>query len=250
MAMKKIRKLRSDEPTNYDLSISDLMAALLLIFILLLSTQLLQIKQQAEGYKNKQKELVDILKKEFSTDLKKWHAEIDEHNITIRFIEPEIKPAEIKSEIIVGFKPESAILTNDFKHILSDFFPRYVQVIYRFNEENSKSYLNGQDLIDEIRIEGHTANPGNRYSDKKGYSDSIRLSQQRANNVLFYVMDILENGTNNYEVNWVKRHIAASGFAYAKPILNDDSQPNWERSRRVEFSVRLKYDTIIKNYSD
>lgn len=248
--MRRVRHLPHDESVNYDLSISDLMAALLLIFILLLSVQLLQMKQQAEGYRNKQKELIDRLYQEFKDDLKKWHAEIDEESLGIRFIDPEPASAvERRTGPGIGFKPESAEITAEFKEILNDFFPRYIRIIYEFSMENLRSGNNGIDLIDEIRIEGHTANPDNKFSDKKGYSDSIRLSQQRANNVLFFVMENLENGRKKDLTDWTKRHIAASGFAYAKPILNAKGDPDWEKSRRVEFRVRLKFDTIINAYS-
>jgi hypothetical protein len=59
-------------------------------------------------------------------------------------------------------------------------------------------------------------------------------------------------------MNWLRRHIAASGFAFAKPMLIDptavplyvDSNINWDKSRRVEFSIRTKYEDVIQKMID
>lgn len=236
--MRLYRRESIADAANYDLSISDLMAALVLIFILLLSIQFLELKKQsslASEYRDKKLTLVSALRKEFQDDFTRWKAEFDEQTLLIRF------PEE------VAFMPESAELRPRFKEILDDFFPRYIAVLTR------PEYMNE---IDEIRIEGHTANPGNKFNNWKGYAESIKLAQDRANNVLFFVMEPFQNqhGNSSQIVDWLRRHIAASGFAFAKPVLKDskasslyeESNINWDRSRRVEFSIRTKYEEVIQ----
>lgn len=226
------------EAANYDLTISDLMAALVLIFILLLSTQFLEIKKQsaiASEYQDKKQSLVKALRAEFKDDFDRWKAEFDEQTLMIRF------PEE------VAFLPNSAELRPVFKSILNDFFPRYISVLTR------PEYI---DEIDEIRIEGHTANPGNKFDTWEGYAESINTAQNRANNVLFFVLEPFQrkHGDSSEIMNWLRRHIAASAFAFAKPVLRSkDANPlyaesniNWDRSRRVEFTIRTRYEEVIK----
>lgn len=220
---------------NFDLSISDLMAALVLIFILLLSTQFLEIKKQssmASEYRERQQALITALQAEFENDLSEWSAEIDEKTLVIRF-----KNEDPNGEQI-GFDPNSSELKERFKRILDDFFPRYIAVLTK------PTFI---DQIDEVRIEGHTANPEGQFSNRPGYSASITQSQERANNVLFYVLDQFEgekaDGIDT--LDWVRTHIAASGFAYAKPILVLGKE-NWKESRRVEFKIRTNYDEVIQ----
>jgi outer membrane protein OmpA-like peptidoglycan-associated protein len=241
--MRLPRKRNDSETANFDLSISDLMSALVLIFILLLSTQLLEVKKQsniAKQTKENQEKLYQELISTFQLDLERWNAEIDEKTLVVRFRD------EDKVGSKTGFDPESAILKERFKNILDEFFPRYVKILMK------PEYINN---IDEVRIEGHTANPEGKYSTSKGYSDSIWLSQERANNVLFYILQsnmLTEVQGSATTIEWVRTHIAASGFAYAKPIMMDLEKkiPDWNQSRRVEFRIRTKYEDVIQQMID
>ncbi len=226
---------RDSEPANFDLSISDLMAALVMIFILLLSTQFLEIKKQsniASEYREKQQALIAALKDEFKDDLTQWSAEIDEKTLVIRFRNEDPNGDQI------GFDPESSALKQRFKGILDEFFPRYISVLTRPDFIES---------IEEVRIEGHTANPGDRFSTRKGYSDSITLSQERANTVLFFVLNEYEGVRSDSldTLDWVRKHIAASGFAFAKPVI-ENAVVDWDQSRRVEFKIRTNYEEVIQ----
>jgi outer membrane protein OmpA-like peptidoglycan-associated protein len=230
---------KDQNSTNFDISISDLMSALVLIFILLLATQMLEIKKQsslAQQYRDRQKQLYTKLRNTFEGNLEGWNAEIDEKTLVIRFRN------EDKNGNQIGFDPESAILKNRFKAILDDFFPRYINVLMQ------PDFIGD---IDEIRIEGHTANPDSKYSTAIGYSDSIWLSQERANNVLFHVLQgpsLVDPQRSSDSIEWIRTHIAASGFAYAKPIMIDPESiiPDWKESRRVEFKIRTKYEEVIQ----
>ncbi len=236
--MKSRKSRRELEPVNFDLSISDLMAALVMIFILTLSVMFIKLKEQTEvvvkqsqvaaEFREKQMALVAALREEFKDDLEDWGAEIDDKTLVIRFKE------EDRDGNKISFEPDSAIVGTTFQDTLNDFFPRYISVLIKEEFRND---------IEEIRIEGHTANPDGRYSNPKGYSNSIRLSQNRANNVLFHVVETSLRASDPIE--WVRTHIAASGFAYAKPLLNSDGKADWTRSRRVEFRIRTNYEEVI-----
>ena len=131
---------------NQWISISDMMAGIMMIFLLItvsfmLITQkaqedlrvqnqkLLEINEAmssiAKDYSDLRQELYEALLKEFGKDLKVWDASIDEDN-TIRFNEPEVL-------FDIGAKQ----VKKRFKDILDDFFPRYVKILALEKFQNS-----------------------------------------------------------------------------------------------------------------
>ena len=139
------RKHFSEQPQEnpFALSIGDLMAALLLIFVLLLTSTLLRLQDEfenkskvAERYTEVKENLYKKLSVEFKDSLKNWKAEIDSLDLTVRFKEPSM-----------FFALNSSAVKPEFKSILNYFFPKYIEVLY------GKDFRNN---IEEIRIEGHT----------------------------------------------------------------------------------------------
>ena len=229
-----------DNTSNFDLSISDLMAALCCIFVLICISVIIQLNKSkiefdfknaiAEKYGNMQNELYLDLQKEFGDDLEKWNAEIDPKTLSIRFMGNE-----------VNFDADKANLKPKYQAILQDFFPRLLNIIYK------KEY---RDEIEEIRIEGHTARSNLRikqglFTESSDYTDGINLSQERTSNVLIYC---LTQTKYSVESDWVRKHFVANGYSSSRPMLNEDGTPNWEKSRRVEFRIKTNSDNIIKQY--
>jgi outer membrane protein OmpA-like peptidoglycan-associated protein len=205
---------------SFDLSISDLMSALLMIFILILMVALVKITTMfeekgsvAERYQSLQFELYDDLYEEFQDDLDDWGAEIDKETLTIRFKEPNVL-----------FNPNSATLRPQFVEILKSFFPRYLDILYQEKYRNS---------IEEIKIEGHTANPGGGYP----FLDGMLLSQARTNSVLRYVLRP-KLITDLQELEWCQLYLTSNGMSHSRPMLDDKGAPDWNISRRVEFRVK------------
>lgn len=212
----------------FGMSIGDLMAALLMIFVLLLCTTLLKLKEQHErqsqiatSYNEIKRNLYDDLFFTFKDDLTAWDAEIDSVELIIRFKEPNML-----------FDYNQSILKPQFQTILSDFFPRYIQVL------NSSKF---KDNIEEIRIEGHTDSSGD-------YFYNMKLSQDRTRSVLEYGIGVISD--NNMR-QWVVNKVTANGLSSSKPILNEAGEENYEASRRVEFRVKTdaerKIDEIINS---
>lgn len=230
----RTRKRISDEQSgNYDLSISDLMAALCGIFVLILISVVFQLNQskneynmknaKAEAYYSMQNELYLDLTDEFSEDLEIWDAEIDKDTLTIRF----------KNSNVL-FEPNKSNLQPAFKEILEDFFPRLISVL------QSNEYYNE---IDEIRIEGHTSRNRNQ-EDYEDYVSGMELSQERTMKVLLYCLDTIPDYTK-----WVRKNIAAIGYSKSRPIY-DGKEPDWEQSRRVEFRIKTKAEKVLEDIRD
>ncbi len=217
----------ADSAGDFNLSISDMMSALCAIFVLLCVGIILQLKQISENYVNTKYTLYKDLSREFSADLQKWNAEIDAENLSIRFKDPDVLFVMNKSE-----------LRNSYKHILDDFFPRLLSVVSNY-----------ENLIEEIRIEGHSAEAvqairTGRVTERQDYEEGMALSQSRTRSVLSYCL----NDTSYPESSeWIRSKIAAIGYSKSRPI-QADGKIDWEASRRVEFRIKLNSDNEIQKY--
>ena len=205
---------------SFNLSVGDLMAGLLFIFVLLLMGALLQVQEKAEKdkeladrYDNTKTHLYIDLLAEFKKDLAVWGADIDS-TLSIRFQEPSMLFDEAQSEL----KPK-------FKEILDDFFPRYIAVLSR------SKY---RDNIKEIRIEGHTNSNGEYFS-------NMELSQDRTRSVLQYCMEMM----NDEEKDWLRGVITANGLSSSHLIYRNGVEDK-NLSRRVEFRIRTNAEEVLE----
>jgi len=212
------------------MNISDLMSGLMMIFLFIAIAFMLEtqsekeelkrtqdsIKEIAVTYRQSQQSLNQDLNKEFQKDLEIWEAEITKDNI-FRFHSPEVL-----------FSIGSIEISNRFQEILNDFFPRYLNLL------TSKKYIND---IDEIRVEGHTSNDWNdKTSEQQIYLKNMKLSQDRANNVLTYCYNINHVIIEKHR-NWLETKFRANGMSFSKMIYQENGAVNLLKSRRVEFKV-------------
>lgn len=223
--MKKKSTVHEEREENaFALSTGDLMAGLLFIFVLLLMSALLRVQEQAEEdekvvqqYDQIKTQLYIDLQEEFKEDLTVWRATIDS-TLCVRFQEPSML-----------FDLDKAVLKQNFKDILNDFFPRYIKVL------NRPKY---KDNIVEIRIEGHTDSSGE-------YFHNMELSQNRTRTVLQYCFGLM---TEN-ESQWAKSLITANGLSSSQPILVDGKE-DMSLSRRVEFRVRTNAEKQLEEIAE
>lgn len=203
-----------------------MMSGLMMVFLFIAIAFMVQIQQEQQAvkeiamtYRESQQSLNMDLKKEFNKDLKRWGAEITKDNI-FRFNSPEVLFASGSSQI-----------SNKFKKILDDFFPRYVKLL------SAEKYKNE---IDEIRIEGHTSNGWSGAKSKETiYLNNMKLSQDRANHVLKYCYTVQNSTIKKYK-SWLEEHFRANGMAFAKVIIKENGRQDYKKSRRVEFKVLTK----------
>ncbi|MBW8190302.1 OmpA family protein [Neiella marina] len=212
------------------MSVSDLMAGLMMVF-LFISVALMRdamnerdkIKEVAITYEQTQEAIYQALFMEFETDLVKWGAEIDRNTLSLNFTAPEVLFANGKSA-----------LTERFTVILEDFFPRYLSVLDQY-----------KDIVQEIKIEGHTSSGWNHDSnDYDAYFNNMLLSQARTRAVLGYVMTLDTIILNYYD--WVKANVAAVGYSSSKLIVSQDGIEDEDKSRRVSFRVITNAEEQIR----
>lgn len=221
-------KVTEQEETHW-LSVSDLMAGLMMVFlfiaIALMRNAFLErdkIREVAVAYQENQVAIYDALMAEFSEDLPRWDAVIDSDSLTFTFQSPDVLFAQGKID-----------LSRQYRELLAEFFPRYMQVLGRFTES-----------INEVRIEGHTSSVWNSQTNStEAYFLNMELSQGRTRSVLAYVYDL--PAVAGYQ-DWIKRHFAAVGLSSSRPVLDGQGQENGERSRRVTFRVITNAEIQMK----
>lgn len=202
------------------ISMSDLMAGLMMVFMLISIAFMLnqqkitaEVKDVAKSYQDIQGKLHEQLLAEFKNDLPVWDAEIDPATLEFRFKSPEVL-----------FGTGEIHLRPQFKSILDDFFPRYLKVINEF-----------RDNITDIRIEGHTSSIWNLHtSTDMAYFLNMELSQGRTRSVLNHVYNIPAVEADR---DWIKSKFSAVGYSSSQLVLDDNGQEDQERSRRVSFRV-------------
>ena len=234
-------KTLADE-NPFSLSLGDLMAGLLLIFVLLLSFVMLDLMEKEERDNAINKKLLEIftnyielredlykdLKSEFEKDLPEWNAVLDREKLSVRFREPKVLFAQGEAEVQFAFK-----------EILDDFFPRYIGILKR------PEYIND---IAEIRIEGHTSSEWSEVvSEEDAYILNMELSQDRTRSVLQYVLQIPAISENR---EWIQQYLTANGLSSSKLITNPDGTQNKEESRRVEFRVRTNAEKQLEEIKE
>jgi outer membrane protein OmpA-like peptidoglycan-associated protein len=209
--------------------LSDLMTGLMVIFLLIAVSYMMQVEADAARIKNVaiayseiKDALFEDLNKEFRLDLPKWKAQLLKNDLTIRFSEPEVLFATGSTEL----KPE-------FQAILQDFFPRYVRIL------TSPKY---RDSISEVRIEGHTSSDWNGVAAGDAYFLNMELSQARTRSTLAYVLNL---PGDREQVAWLKRYLTANGLSSSRLITDNKGVEDVARSRRVEFRIRTDAETRL-----
>ena len=215
------------------MSISDMMSGLMLVFLFISISFMIQVqsdkdkmKDIAQSYKDTKVNLNEDLHTEFLEDMKKWDASITKDN-TIVFHSPEVL-----------FEVNKSAISEDFKAILDDFFPRYLKILI------SKKY---KDNIQDMKVEGHTSNDWiSSISKEKIYLKNMQLSQKRAYMVLSYCYS-LDNDLVKQNRLWLEKYFRANGMAFAKLKYKDINSTivDQKSSRRVEFSVQMKTEDKI-----
>ena len=227
---------KNSEKLNFWLSYSDMMAALLLVFILILSCTLLETRATYEAKQaelaEKEKiiasqqsqidtivgvrgDLVDALSTEFSGNALSVKVDAQSGTITL------------DSTLLFGFDDDQ--LQDQGKAFLDQFLPKYFSVLL---SEDFSPY------VAEIIIEGHTDTDGS-------YMYNLQLSQNRAFAVASYCLENSNHILTDNQLEKLRILLTANGRSWSSPIYNDDGSVNMDASRRVEIKFRLKDEEMM-----
>lgn len=283
--MRNNRKHRSVfEAPSYWQSYSDMMAALLLIFILMIAITLAIYKQKQTDLENaeislnatrselemSQEELLasmDALEKAYAQatmteqELAAAYREIDEAQAELRATKSEL-------EDIVGIRTDIIReLQTRFNNSTMQVDPQTgsiafsSDVLFRYNSsvltENSKNTLKeiipmylGVLLQDNFRpYIAEIIIEGHTDTDG-GYQSNMTLSFNRANAVANFCLDA-DNGLTETQIEQLQGLMTVNGRSYTQPVYQMNStEVDMAASRRVEIKFRLKEDEMINKITE
>lgn len=238
---RDIKRNKNGEKLNFWLSYSDMMAALLLVFILILSCTLLETRATYEAKQSEleekeqiisnqqaqidtiigvRKELIEALSNEFSgNDLS---VKVDAQSGAITF----------DSTLLFGFNDDK--LQDTGKSFLAEFLPKYFSVL--LNESFSP-------YVAEIIIEGHTDPDGE-------YMYNLQLSQNRAFAVVSYCLDEENHFLSESQLKELRVLLTANGRSWSAPVYAADGTVDKQASRRVEIKFRLKDEEMMNQIAE
>ena len=263
--MARRKRKSNDEETSYWLSYSDMMAALLLTFVLIISFTMLQSKRQ---YEEKERELLSqqnvIGEQQDQLEQQKKAMEsqkkiVDQQKEQMASQQAQLdKIIGVKSNLISALKDEfdgsdlsvsvdsqtgaitfdASVLFDKGKHGIKDegknfldqFLPRYFSVLLK-NDFHQ--------YISEVIIEGHTDTTAD-------YLYNLELSQQRALAVAKYCLDEKSSSVSKDQIEQLQKIMTANGRSFSNPVYNSDGSIDMDASRRVEFKFRLKDEEMVE----
>lgn len=136
---------------------------------------------------------------------------------------------EIVLDSAVLFKTGSSEIQADGKYLLSRFIPVYLEVLLR------PEYA---DYLGQIVIEGHTDDVGT-------WENNMKLSQERAYEVMMYVLSMYREGSEEREL--LQQLLTATGRSETDLIYYPGTTVvDQDSSRRVEFKFSLKDAEMIE----
>ncbi len=202
------------------LPISDLMSGLMMIFMLIVILLSYEKAKQKENYAEQCDKIYNALYDAFEQYIDEGNVDVL-RDLTIRF---NTNKNRLGIPIVLFNKAESN-LTPDFKKMLLQFYPIYIQVL-RQNEKD----------IQSLRIEGHTSSVwGEGYTKQQAYFKNMKLSQDRAREILKFVLT--DTSINKDDRAWATQLTTANGLSSNKLMYTDDGTEDADRSRRVEFKA-------------
>lgn len=224
---------------NIWMSVSDLMTGLMVIFLFIAIAYIQLFTQNANDiteFADARSRLHDKLINKFAADTARWQMTIGT-DLSVRF-----------TNVDVLFPKGSFELTPDFCEILDEFLPRYFEILLADSLRNS---------ISEVRIEGHTDPSAANLHGLDPYMFNLELSQKRANSVLDYYRHS-ESFANlsNEDKKLLEFWFTANGLSYGHTLnsegeltlLSLDSEPDFDRSRRVEIRIITTSEEMIDEF--
>lgn len=283
--MKNNRKNRAAfEEHSYWQSYSDMMAALLLIFVLIIAITLAIYKQKRDDLDEAQIQLnatrteLEASEEELRNSLKELEAayaratmteeELEAAHLEIDEARAELEATKSELQDIVGIRTD---IIGELQSTFSNSTMKVdaqtgsitfsSDVLFRYNSatltEDSKNTLKeiipmylGVLLQDNFRpYIAEIIIEGHTDTDGD-YQSNMTLSYNRANSVAKFCMNP-SNGLTETQIELLQKVLTVNGRSYSNPIyqMNTD-QVDMASSRRVEIKFRLKEDEMINKITE
>lgn len=212
----KLQKEENSQDNIFWVTMTDLMTALVLVFIVLFFyTYMTSTYERIEGSIEQQKAAENLEK---SLNEQNIDAIIDGNRGVVKISDLEL------------FEVNSYELSEKGKKYLDKFAPVYFDSLF------TNDYLNKN--IAKIIIQGHTDSQtykGN-FSEDEQYMKNMELSLKRAYSVANYMISTQYNKDNGSKL---RKMIIVEGASFSSPILVNGKE-DFAKSRRVELKLVMK----------
>ena len=220
------------------MSVSDLMTGLMVIFLFVAVAYMIKVKDNQSvltEYVETKQHLHDRLVDEFKGDTAEWKMVVGK-DLSMKFKEPEVL-----------FRQGSGEIEPRFAQILDEFIPRYLHILLTDSL---------RERIQEIRIEGHTDEVRMVKYGMDSYLSNVKLSQERAYNVLKYIREMPSFGQYSQEErSLLDFWFTANGLSYGKALNSNGEYVaikgdtiDRAKSRRVEFRIITSGEEVLENF--
>ena len=214
------KKSSQEEEASYWISFSDLMASILIIFILLFIYKLVEFQDNLDMTEQRIQELTSTRMQIIAM----LQEEFEKENIDIK-IDPKTGAIQLNESIL--FDTDKSELKQEGKDFCEKFIPLYVKILLGNKDVSSQ--------ISQIIVEGHT-------DDNGGYIYNLELSQERSLSVAKFLL----SDTFNYEYKKeLEKYLTVNGRSYSDPIYDKNGSIDKGISRRVEIKFRLKEEEVL-----
>ena len=221
---------------NIWMSVSDLMTGLMVIFLFIAIAYMIRVPDDISEYKDTKEEIYNRLMNKFSDQ------EIANGIISVN---PDLSMRFLQAT--TQFQSGQRTLPTSFKLTLDSIIPKYLDVLVNLNDT-----LKGK--LKEIRIEGHTDVDGYPVINPDPYRANLILSQERARNVLFHILDIIAQRDYSKSDKLLLRHLlTANGYSFSRALdkngyevygTNNPIEPS--KSRRVERRIITDEKAVLE----
>ena len=249
---QKRNQIKKEEGVGYWQSYSDMMAALLLIFVLIIAVTIVALNDYKERLAAQNEELLarqDLLERQadeymrLKEELEEKQAEIDKIIGVKQEIIEALNSEFSKEQIAINIDQQTGAIVFDASILydrsksqlkaegvkfLDKFLPVYIGVLFKDEFK---------DDIAEIIIEGHT-------DTDSGYMYNLGLSQDRALSVVQYCLS--DSSLSKEQKEQLRSMITANGRSFSNPVYDADGKVDLAKSRRVEVKFRLKDEEMIQ----
>ena len=214
----KLKKEENNQDNIFWVTMTDLMTALVLVFIVLFFyTYMSSYYEKIQGQLEQQKA-----------------AEALERNLKEQKIQASVDGASgvVKISDLELFELNSYELSPKGKKYLDKFAPAY------FNSLFASEYLDKN--IQKIIIQGHTDSQTfkGKFSEDEQYMKNMELSLKRAYSVANYMTGTQYNKSNGERL---RKMIIVEGVSFSSPVI-ENGKEDYAKSRRVELKLVMKND--------
>lgn len=198
------------------------------------------IHAEAKAYSDFRESLYIDLDREFSGDMKRWGASLEEGSLTMTFNK------DSSNSPVILFEAGSEEPTAEYRKTIREFCPRYYTKL--------KPYLSSNEIA-EINIGGHTSSEWNgEGSWYRAWQNNMKLSQSRSLRVLEECSDsiaklVIANGNTDSDVknfHLFRKKLTANGYS-SNFVKKNGGEEDRNASRRVEFSIQTSFDSRLVN---